>query len=73
MFFRLFVVDQKLSIFTVSSGLVAGNFDDIKPTGAFTEDGIHFLERSVGSFRVEEIDYRENKSVAKISLLVATV
>lgn len=58
------VVDEELALLAVAVGLVAGNGDQVEHVVGLVEDCVHFLQRAVGGFGVEEIDDREDEGVA---------
>ena len=60
---RLLVVDEQLAVLAVAARLVARDLDDGEDGVALVEDGVHFLERAVGGFGVEEVDDRVDGSV----------
>lgn len=59
----LVVSDEKVAVLVVAAGLLLGNADQREDVGCLVEDGVHLLKRSVGGFRVEEVNGRENGKV----------
>ena len=58
------VVDEKLAVLAVAVGLLARNRDDVEDAGCLVEDCVHLLQGSIGSFRVEEVNDRNDECVA---------
>ena len=50
----------------ISSWLPPGDANGIKDALGFAEDDVHFFERPVGSFRVEEVDRGDDEGVAEM-------
>lgn len=64
MFLRLVVVDEQLSVLSETAGLVASTLYDVEDGGCLAEDGVHFLQGAVGSFRVEKVDHGDDEGVS---------
>lgn len=57
------VIDEQFSILAVATGFLARNPDN-RPDGfGLVEDCVHFFQRAVGGFRVEEVDHGEDEGV----------
>lgn len=63
-FFGVLVVDEKFAVLTIAVGLVASDGDSIEYAVGLVEDRVHLFKRAVGSFRIEEVDNREDEGVA---------
>jgi hypothetical protein len=63
-FVGLGVVDEQFTVLAVATGFVGGNLDHVPDRGGLAEDGVHFFQRPVGGFRVEEVDDGEDEGVA---------
>jgi len=70
MLLRLIVINENFAVLPESSWLLLGDADDAEDGLAFVEDGVHFFEGAVGSFRVEEVYDGENECVAVVVLVV---
>jgi hypothetical protein len=74
MIFGIFVVDESLSILSITTWFGVCDFDDVEERleeGAFafsvrfSEDRVHFFQRTVGSLGIEEVDDWNDEGVAK--------
>ena len=65
MLLRLLVIDEKLSLLTIPSRFIAGDFHDGEVGAAFVEDAVHFFQGAVCGFGVEEVDGGEYEGVAE--------
>ena len=64
---RLFIINKQFAVFSISARLDLCLFDDGKPAlpaGRFLEDDVHFFERAVGGFGVDEVDNGDDEGVA---------
>ena len=57
------VVDEQLAILAVAAWFLARNPDNGPDGFGLVEDCVHFFERAVGCFRVEEVDDGEDEGV----------
>lgn len=64
MLLRLLVINQQLSTLPIAPRLIARDLDNREVRVAFAEDAVHFFERAVGCFGVEEVDGRDHEGVA---------
>lgn len=60
----LVVVDQDFTVLTIAARVVASNLHDAEDGVGLAEDGVHFLQRPVGSLGVEEVTHWCNEGVA---------
>jgi len=72
-FFRLLIVDQHLSILVIPTGLFLCNADDGEDRLSLLENTVHFLERSIRGFGIEEVDDGEDKGISKAKLVCEMV
>lgn len=70
MFVGVCVVDEQFSVLAITAGLFAGNFDHRPDRLCLAENGIHLFQRTVGRFRIEEVDNGEDERVTMASQLV---
>lgn len=64
---RLFVIDKQFAVFSISARLNVGllnNSEAALQARSLLEDDVHFFERAVGGFGVEEVDGREDEGIA---------
>lgn len=61
---RLFVVDEKLSVLAVATGLFACDAYEVEDRRCLVEDGVHLLKRAICGFGVEEVHDGEDHKVA---------
>jgi hypothetical protein len=64
MLLRLLVLDKELALLVEPMRLFLGDLDNTEDGTALAEDNIHLFEGTVGSFRVEEVDDREDERIA---------
>ena len=64
MFIRLVVVDEQLSVLSVTARLLAGTLYYVEDVCRLAEDGVHFLQGAVGGLRVEEVDDGDDEGVS---------
>lgn len=64
MFLGLLVVDQHLAVLAISMRFFLGHPHHIEHTRRVVEDGVHFFERPICRFGIEEIYHGYNECVA---------
>lgn len=64
MLFRLLVINEKLSLLTIPSRFIVGDFHNGEVGAAFAKDAVHFFKGAVCGFWVEEIDGGKYEGVA---------
>lgn len=64
----ILIVYDQLAVFTVPAGLFFGDLDSVVPTCTLAEDGVHFLERAVGRFRIVEVDHWDDEGIAAVNI-----
>lgn len=65
--FRVFIIDKDLAMLSVSARLNVGSIDNGEPAleaRGLPEDNVHFFERTVRRFRVEQVNDGEDEGVA---------
>lgn len=58
------VADEQLTVLAVAAGLVARNLDQAPDRLGLAKDDVHFFQRPVGGFGVEQVDDGEDEGVA---------
>ncbi len=64
MLLRLLIINQQLPFLPVPSRLLSRDLDGREVGVAFAEDAVHFFERTIGGFGVEEVDAGDHEGVA---------